>query len=168
MNANFENHSSDEQWTECEPGVLTNYATSVRPASSVSTLKITGLSLAVACGMVVIIFSSSLWTPKNEVEQAELPFKGGLTCSSVLESMPSYFDANLDAEMHMLTTKHLLDCPPCLAKFEQEAASRGVEVDVTLVSMNYSPIMDWPAPGELYSSLSVVARSASHLSAANL
>ncbi len=162
MNASSENQTNVDKWTQCEPGTLTKCAAAanVQPLASALPMKIAGLSLAVACGLVALMFSSSLWLPAGDSQNTELPYLGGLTCSTVVDSMPEYFGHELDEQTHRKTTKHLIDCPPCLAKFEREAASRGIKVDLTVASADYSPAMDWPADSFTRSSLAVVSWSA--------
>lgn len=158
MNASSDNETNVHQWNQCEPGTLTKCAAAaVRPRGSASPMKMAGLSLAVACGLVALMFSAPLFLPSGESQNAELPYLGGLSCATVVESMPEYFEDGLDEQTHRQTTKHLLDCPPCLAKFEREAASRGLEVDLTFASVEYAPAMVWPADPLSNSSLAVVS-----------
>ncbi|GAB5405614.1 MAG: hypothetical protein Aurels2KO_38450 [Aureliella sp.] len=158
MNSNSEETNSVDQWTPCEPGTLTQYATArVESGAKASSMKIAGLSLAVACGLVAVIFSSSLFLPNGGDSNAELPYLGGLACTAVVDSMPDYFEGSLDEETHRKTTKHLLDCPACLAKFEKDAAARGKTVDLTLASTGFSPATQWPLQSTTHSSLAVVS-----------
>lgn len=149
MTNNVSNQSEESQWSSCRPGMLSSYAASVKPTSSAGTTKIAGLSLAVACGIVVLFFSSKLLSPSTNTD---LPFKGGLTCVEVMDSMPRYFDDSMTNDTHLKTNKHLVDCPPCRVAFEAEAKSRGIKLQ--LAACDYSPAM--PNRRSLYSSLAVV------------
>lgn len=151
MTNNMSSRSEESKWNECQPGMLSNYASAtVKPATTLGTTKIAGLSLAVACGIVVLFFSSRLFTPG--ASNNELPYKGGLTCVEVMDSMPRYFDDSMTTELLQRTNQHLVDCGPCRVAFEKEASSRGVEFQI---ASGYSPVL--PTRPRMYSSLAVVS-----------
>ncbi|HBE71520.1 MAG TPA: hypothetical protein DDW52_25520 [Planctomycetaceae bacterium] len=129
--------SGADAWSQCEPGLLTNRA---KPTGT-PYVRMAGLSAAVACGIVAVVFSAGLLTSSGRTSQA-------LSCTDVIDQESGYFADNLAADERRRVNQHLLVCERCRTHYEKTARAKNVRLDLSLAVLS-APVTNWLATGTL-------------------